>query len=134
MKSHKLTTLPEDENVNIAVPDINQPGVTDWACIQPCFGHHFFMIVTKLMTFDGHRQFFAAVQLIGSRKQAENFAYKLELKGQGRRVTWEATTTSIREGNSSAITNSDCLVLNASTAQLLADKGELSFKLSISTV
>ena len=26
--------------------------------------------------FDGHQQFFAIVQLIGTRKQAENFAYR----------------------------------------------------------
>ena len=30
----------------------------------------------KQEKFDGHQQFFAIVQLIGTRKQAENFAYR----------------------------------------------------------
>ena len=38
------------------------------------------------------------VQLIGARKQAEQFAYRLELNGHRRRLTWEATPRSIHEG------------------------------------
>ena len=41
---------------------------------------------------------FLVVQLIGARKQAEQFAYRLELNGHRRRLTWEATPRSIHEG------------------------------------
>ena len=45
--------------------------------MQSCFGHHFMLVLEKQEKFDGHQQFFAIVQLIGTRKQAENFAYRL---------------------------------------------------------
>ena len=48
----------------------------DWVMMQSCFGHHFMLVLEKQEKFDGHQQFFAIVQLIGTRKQAENFAYR----------------------------------------------------------
>ena len=36
------------------------------------------LVLEKQEKLDGHQQFFAIVQLIGSRKQAENFAYRLK--------------------------------------------------------
>ncbi|XP_063849350.1 uncharacterized protein LOC135093735 isoform X1 [Scylla paramamosain] len=47
--------------------------------IQSCFSHHFILVLGKQEKFDGHQQFFAIVQLIGFRKQAENFAYSFSL-------------------------------------------------------
>jgi len=43
--------------------------------MQSCFGHHFMLVLEKQDKNDG-QQFFAIVQLIGSRKQAEKFAYR----------------------------------------------------------
>ena len=72
------------------------------------------LVLEKQEKFDGHVQFFAGktielkvqlksficlvVQLIGTRKQAEQFAYRLELNCLRRRLTWEATPRSIHEG------------------------------------
>ena len=47
--------------------------------MQSCFGHHFMLVLEKQEKFDGHQQFFAIVQLIGTRKQAENFAYRFRV-------------------------------------------------------
>ena len=41
---------------------------------------HFRLVLEKQEKFDGHQQFFAIVQLIGTRKQAENFAYRSVFK------------------------------------------------------
>ena len=109
------------------------------------------LVLEKQEKFDGHQQFFAIVQLIGTRKQAENFAYRyvimffhvkiipeiifflrLELNGHRRRLTWEATPRSIHEGVSSAIMNSDCLVFDTTIAQLFADNGNLGINVTIS--
>ena len=40
------------------------------------FHSYFRLVLEKQEKFDGHQQFFAIVQLIGTRKQAENFAYR----------------------------------------------------------
>ncbi len=56
--------------------DINLPGAVDWVMMQSCFGHHFMLVLEKQEKYDGLQQFYAIVQLIGTRKQAESFAYR----------------------------------------------------------
>lgn len=85
MKSH------EDEDDEITLPDINEPATVDRSYVISHFGQHFF--VTHNLETSGDRYLFATVQLIGSRKQAKNVDCRLEINDQGRRVTWEATTT-----------------------------------------
>jgi len=132
MQVHKSITTLQGEDIVFLATDINLPGAVDWVMMQSCFGHHFMLVLEKQEKFDGHQQFFAIVQLIGTRKQAENFAYRLELNGHRRRLTWEATPRSIHEGVSSAIMNSDCLVFDTSIAQLFADNGNLGINVTIS--
>merc|ERR1711997_799793 len=110
MQVHKSITTLQGEDIVFLATDINLPGAVDWVMMQSCFGHHFMLVLEKQEKFDGHQQFFAIVQLIGTRKQAENFAYRyvimffhvkiipesifflrLELNGHRRRLTWEAT-------------------------------------------
>jgi E3 ubiquitin-protein ligase SIAH1 len=132
--SHDLLTRPEYEVFHLSIRNIHLPGAVGWLFVLSRFGHHFIVVLCKPKAFDGHQHILATVQLIGSRKQAENFAYRLELKSQRRRVTWEATPRSIHEGVSFADMSSDCLVLNACTAQQFADKGRLIFDVSFSIV
>lgn len=134
MMSHKSITTLQGEDIVFLATDINLPGAVDWVMMQSCFGHHFMLVLEKQEKFDGHQQFFAIVQLIGSRKEAENFAYRLELNGHRRRLTWEAMPRSIHEGVASAILNSDCLVFDTSIAQLFADNGNLGINVTISVV
>ncbi|KAG0433303.1 hypothetical protein HPB47_020078 [Ixodes persulcatus] len=120
------------EDIVFLATDINLPGAVDWVMMQSCFGHHFMLVLEKQEKYDGHQQFFAVVQLIGSRKQADNFIYRLELNGLKRRLTWEATPRSIHEGVQAAIMSSDCLVFDTSIAQLFADSGNLGINVTIS--
>jgi len=131
MVSHKSITTLQGEDIVFLATDINLPGAVDWVMMQSCFGHHFMLVLEKQDKNEG-QQFFAIVQLIGSRKQAEKFAYRLELNGHRRRLTWEATPRSIHEGVASAILNSDCLVFDTSIAQLFAENGNLGINVTIS--
>ena len=65
------------EDIVFLATDINLPGAVDWVMMQSCFGHHFMLVLEKQEKYDGLQQFYAIVQLIGTRKQAENFAYRL---------------------------------------------------------
>lgn len=56
----------------------------------------------------------------------------MELNGQRRRLTWEATPRSIHDGVHTAIANSDCLVFDANIAQLFAENGNLGINVTIS--
>ena len=59
---------------------------------------------------------------------------RLEINGDRRRLTWEATPISIYEGISSAFYRSDCLKFDDSTAQNFAEKGNLPLNVTISVV
>ena len=59
--------------------DINLAGAVDWVMMQTCFGHHFMLVLEKQERGgEGSQMFYTVVQLVGSRKQAENFAYRSE--------------------------------------------------------
>jgi hypothetical protein len=128
MKSHECITPLEDDDFEIVVPDINEPGQEHWSSVMSHFGHHFILVLVKRVKCYGHHHFFATVQMIGTREQAENFEYWLFLENEERRVIWGATPRSIREGVSSAFPNSECLVF---AAQHFADKGKLRIRVEI---
>merc|ERR1712128_74365 len=131
---HKTITTLQGEDIVFLATDVTLPGAVDWVMMQSCFGSHFMLVLEKQEKFDGHVQFFAVVQLIGARKQAEQFAYRLELTSNGhrRRLTWEATPRSIHEGVASAIANSDCLVFDTSVAKMFSENGNLGINVTIS--
>ena len=79
-----LPPFPGEDIVFLAT-DINLPGAVDWVMMQSCYNHHFMLVLEKQEKYDGHQQFFAIVQLIGSRKQAESFAYRyVGVGGEGK--------------------------------------------------
>ncbi|KAJ8280529.1 hypothetical protein GJAV_G00055930 [Gymnothorax javanicus] len=133
MHQHKSITTLQGEDIVFLATDIALPGAVDWVMMQSCFGFHFMLVLEKQEKYEGHQQFFAVVLLIGTRKQATSFAYRLELNGHRRRLTWEATPRSIHEGVATAIMNSDCLVFDAATAHLFAENGNLGINVTIST-
>ena len=50
-------------------------GAVDWVMMQCCFDHYFMLVLEKQERHEGHQQFFAVVQIIGTGKQAEGFRY-----------------------------------------------------------
>lgn len=133
MHAHKSITTLQGEDIIFLATDINLPGAVDWVMMQSCFGHHFMLVLKKQEKCEGHQQFFATVLLIGTRKQAESFQYRLELHGSCHRLTWEASPCSIHDGVAVAIRSSNCLVFDTATAHLFADNGNLGINVTIST-
>jgi len=125
--AHKSITTLQGEDIVFLATDITLPGAVDWVMMQSCFGHHFMLVLEKQ-----EQQFFAIVQLIGSRQQAEKFVYRLELNGSKRRLTWESTPKSIHEGIQQAILLSDCLVFDGATALLFSENGNLAINVTVS--
>ena len=64
--------------------DINLPGAVDWVMMQCCFENYFMLVLEKQERHEGHQQFFAVVQIIGTEKQAE--AFRCGAEGEG--VMW----------------------------------------------
>ncbi|KAK0399037.1 hypothetical protein QR680_002878 [Steinernema hermaphroditum] len=135
MKVHKSITTLQGEDIVFLATDINLPGAVDWVMMQSCFGFHFMLVLEKQEKFDhGQQMFYAVVQLIGAKKDAENFMYRLELSNHRRRLCWEATPRSIHEGVAHSISQSDCLSFDANHAQLFAENGNLGINVTITTV
>lgn len=135
MKIHKSITTLQGEDIVFLATDINLPGAVDWVMMQSCFGYHFMLVLEKQEKFEQPQQiFYAVVQLIGAKKEAENFMYRLELSTHRRRLVWEATPRSIHEGVAHAISQSDCLAFDTPTAQLFAENGNLGINVTITQV
>ncbi|XP_065347219.1 E3 ubiquitin-protein ligase Siah1-like [Cloeon dipterum] len=134
LAAHKSITNLTGEDIVFLATDINLPGAVDWVMMQTCYGHNFMLILEKQEKFEGHPQFFAVVQIVGSPKEAKNFAYKLELNGNKRKLTYEAAPRSIHEGVAAAINHSDCLVFDPSIAKLFSDHGNLGINVTISQI
>ena len=67
------------EDIVFLATDINLPGAVDWVMMQSCFDHNFMLVLEKQERYEGQQLFYAIVQLIGTKKQAENFAYRYTL-------------------------------------------------------
>ena len=132
MDHHESMTNLQGKKIVFFAIDINLPGAVDWVMVQSCFDFDFMLVLEKQENQDGHQQFFAIVQLIGTREQAKNFAYWLELNAYRWRLAWEATPWSIHEGIATAVMNSDCLVFDTSIAQRFAENGNLHISVTIS--
>jgi hypothetical protein len=132
--SHKSIETLQGEDVVFTATDINRSGARCWVMMQSCFGHHFRLLLEKRGKSNGYGHFYAIVQLIGTRKQAKNFEYRLELKSQRKCLTWESTSRSIYEEVSVIIENSACLGFETHIAKLLACQGKLRIHVSISVV
>ncbi|PAV67384.1 hypothetical protein WR25_23193 [Diploscapter pachys] len=135
-KVHKSITTLQGEDIVFLATDINLPGAVDWVMMQSCFGYNFMLVLEKQEKYEpGNGQvFYAVVQLIGAKKEAENFMYRLELSTHRRRLCWEAAPRSIHEGVAAAIQQSDCLAFDTPTAQLFAENGNLGINVTISMV
>ncbi|KAF6767919.1 hypothetical protein AHF37_10226 [Paragonimus kellicotti] len=75
MHHHKSITTLQGEDIVFLATDINLPGAVDWVMMQSCFGHSFMLVLEKQERVPD-QIFFALVQLIGTRKQAEQFVYR----------------------------------------------------------
>ena len=72
-----VSVVNAGEDIVFLATDINLAGAVDWVMMQTCFGHHFMLVLEKQERGgEGSQMFYTVVQLVGSRKQAENFAYR----------------------------------------------------------
>nr|KAG5691958.1 hypothetical protein BaRGS_011349 [Batillaria attramentaria] len=76
IKQNMKKLVNSGEDIVFLATDINLPGAVDWVMMQSCFGHNFMLVLEKQEKIDGLQMFYAIVQLIGTRKQAENFIYR----------------------------------------------------------
>lgn len=80
LRQHKSITTLQGEDIVFLATDINLPGAVDWVMMQNCFGYHFMLVLEKQDKAEhnnGNQQmFYAVVQLIGTKQNAQNFMYR----------------------------------------------------------
>ncbi|XP_055330088.1 E3 ubiquitin-protein ligase Siah1-like isoform X2 [Paramacrobiotus metropolitanus] len=130
--AHSSITTLQGEDIVFLATDISLPGAVDWVMMQTCFNHHFILILEKQDRNDGC-VFYAVVYFVGNRKDAEKFAYKLELGGDRRKLTWEATPISILDGVNANVFSRDCVMFEEAIAKQFAENGNLGINVAITT-
>ena len=124
---HESATTDGEESL-LLYQDIS--GYFHYLNIMRCYEHIFLVRLVKTDMIPGNQQFMAFVQLIGSRKEALKFVYRLELNGHRSRLTFEGITRSVREDLQSAFYSKECLVFG----EQFVDNGKLTIKVRISRV
>ncbi|XP_076130813.1 E3 ubiquitin-protein ligase Siah2 [Alosa pseudoharengus] len=133
IQAHQPITDQEGEEVLFLISNINVPDRVDSVMLQSCFQQKFVLVVKKEAVVRGSpTSFFAALLFVGVSEVAEGFVYRLELRGNRRRLMWEATPRAIQRGLANAVTDSDCMVFDSAVANLFTDSGTLGIHVSIS--
>ncbi|XP_048093928.1 E3 ubiquitin-protein ligase Siah2 isoform X2 [Alosa alosa] len=133
IQAHQPITDQEGEEVLFLISNINVPDRVDSVMLQSCFEQKFVLVVKKEAVVRGSpTSFFAALLFVGVSEVAEGFVYRLELRGNRRRLMWEATPRAIQRGLANAVTDSDCMVFDSAVANLFTDSGTLGIHVSIS--
>lgn len=80
LRCHKSITTLQGEDIVFLATDINLPGAVDWVMMQNCFGFYFMLVLEKQDKADSgnsnQQMFYAVVQLIGAKQDAQNFIYR----------------------------------------------------------
>lgn len=140
-RSHESIAGLVGRDIVFLANDVNVPGTDDWIMIQSCYGHTFVLVLQRDNSDQtrqfGQSRFFATVRLIGPRKRADQFAYKIQLKQNRenyRSLSFEAVVNSIHDSLQSLAESSNCLMIPASMAQLFSQDGTLGLNVTISKV
>ena len=85
--SARVHRNPQGEGTVSFATDVSPPGAAAWVVMPSCFRVHFMSVLEKQEKYVRHQQFLAIIQLIGTRKQAENCAYQ--------RAQWSSAATDL---------------------------------------
>jgi len=131
--SHSSITTLNGEGIVFLATDIGLHGSVDWVMMQACFKHNFLLVLEKQDKF-GFINFYVSIQIIGTKKQAQRFGYKIELNASNRHLTWESVPKSVQErGSGASISHHDCLMFDENVAKLFTDdKGNLAINVTVS--
>ncbi|XP_036391717.1 E3 ubiquitin-protein ligase SIAH1A-like [Megalops cyprinoides] len=131
MQQHYVSRVVQSQKVTLHAENINRPDGVTWLIMQSCYGFHFIAVLLKGELYESQPEFFAIVQLIGTAKQAEKFAYCIELNSHSHRLTWESPTSSIYEDVVNLADDTNCLMFDMCTAQMFAKNGNLDVNITI---
>ncbi|RZS25313.1 hypothetical protein BHM03_00058506 [Ensete ventricosum] len=74
----------------------------------------------------------AFLRFMGDENEARNFSYSLEVGGYGRKLTWEGTPRSIRDGHRKVRDSHDGLIIQRNMALFFSggDRKELKLRVT----
>ena len=132
-----------------------------WIMHQSCFEQEFLMVVLKRKLHEDRNVFYCFVQLVDREEKAKKFSYayvkhtkyrfnfllkkknsfwfflsfcRLDIQGKDRRITFEATTTSIRQRFTEVAIKADCLIIDEASVRLFAINEDLHISCTIKTI
>jgi E3 ubiquitin-protein ligase SIAH1 len=130
---HELVTCLQHEDHNFFISVTDEPRKVVWVFLLWCFDHHFILAIRRIQTYNVCQHFYFTLQLIGTAKQAENFVYELNVRGQRSYKTWKTKPRSIHQGVPSANMHSLC-DYDVYDPQTYAEYEKFNFRVSLSMV
>lgn len=99
-----------------------------WTFMMNCFDQHF-LAVFKLTD-----AFTAVVYLIGSKRDASNYLYQIQLQKGQTKTGWQATTMSISENFDNVRYRGECLIIEDATMEHFKDNESYNMEMEIKKI
>ena len=129
---HKDIMNSEGEDIIFLAINVVNNESNNWIMFQSCHDEFFLLSLIKAVGDDAvSTQFFGIVQLIGPRKEAKKFLYRMELNAKGQQASWKSLTRSIYDDTASLIKNNNCFAFNGKTAKIFTVNENLELYVSI---
>lgn len=126
-EAHKNLTTMLGEKTEFVINNPDTPWNKEIRAVQLCSGQHFMLVLAKQQVgaFNLVRVF---IQILGTPKEAQQFTYKLEIRGDDRTLTWSCRPTSVLEGIQQVTLPGDGLVFDSRS---FAHEAKLNVKVTI---
>lgn len=95
-----------------------------------CFGQHFCLHFEAFL-LGMSPVYMAFLRFMGEESEARNFCYSLEVGGNGRKLTWQGTPRSIRDGHKKVRDSFDGLIIHRNMALFFSSGTRQELKLRV---
>ncbi|KAK8774082.1 hypothetical protein V5799_011385 [Amblyomma americanum] len=131
-KKHSFVPRFQGERIVICAGGFNRPEPFGWVALQSCFGHDFVVQMRKYQhgLAPLQHRFFAAVQLVGSRREALKFGWRFELRNRYQRLALDARALSVHD-SIQPMQSGNGVIIEMDTVKVFADGSNLNIGVSI---
>ncbi|XP_077490974.1 E3 ubiquitin-protein ligase SIAH1A-like [Amblyomma americanum] len=131
-KKHSFVPRFQGERIVICAGGFNRPEPFGWVALQSCFGHDFVVQMRKYQhgLAPLQHRFFAALQLVGSRREALKFSWRFELRNRYQRLALDARALSVHD-SIQPMQSGNGVIIEMDTVKVFADGSNLNIGVSV---
>ncbi|XP_065336755.1 E3 ubiquitin-protein ligase Siah2-like [Cloeon dipterum] len=131
LEVHKVAYHKSSTDIVIEANEVTKSsGAFEWLMAQHCHGRDFLVVVRRL----NEQQYVAYVLFIGTKKEAGQFFYRLNLCSEQQKAAFQAATRSVAEGINAPTDHKDCFFFSQEDVESSMDGDVFEIKLVVGNI